>query len=83
MSDFAHVEDALIRSVLLGDVSEDALCYALHQTELAYAQDTRNDMIPFEVLTAREEAVTDAVEWWNEHGDSFRAVESLQRYWSV
>lgn len=83
MSDFAHVEDALIRSVLMGDLSEDALCYALHQTELAYAQDARNEDISFDVLSAREEAVTDALEWWNEHGDAFRAVESLQRYWSV
>ena len=83
MSDFAHVVDPLIRSVLLGDVSEDALCYALHETEMAFYKDQKDEMIPFAVIEAREQAVTDAVEWWNEHGDSFQAVESLKKYWSV
>lgn len=83
MSDFAHVVDPLIRSVLLGDVSEDALCYALRQTEMAFAEDQNNEMIPYAVLEAREQAVTDAVEWWNIEGDAFQAVESLKNYWSV
>lgn len=83
MSDFAHVEDALIRSVLLGDLSEDALCYALRQTELAFAADENNEDVPFEVLSVREQAIEDAVGWWNDEGNAFRAVESLQQYWSV
>lgn len=83
MSDFAHVVDSKIRSVLQGDVSEDALCYALHQTELAFATDCRDEMIPAAVLAARGQAVTDAVEWWNLEGDAFQAVESLKSYWSV
>lgn len=32
MTAFNHVNDPLIRSVLEGDISEDALCYALNET---------------------------------------------------
>jgi len=82
MSDFAHVEDALIRSVLLGDVSEDAICYALTKTRDALMQDQFNPDVSYKVLAIRESAIDDAEFCWNDEGDLDGTLEGLQRFWS-
>lgn len=83
MTDFAHVEDKMIRSVLNGDISEDAICYTLHETQKAFEADEANEDIPLHVLNARGQAIEDATEWWNEEGNVFETLECLKKYWSV
>ncbi len=82
MSDFAHVEDALIRSVLLGDVSEDAICYALTKTRDALMQDQFNPDVSYKVLAIREAAIDEAEFAWNEDGDLDEMLAALRRFWS-
>ncbi len=81
MSEYAHVVDKKIRSVLEGDVSEDAICYALTQSRDAVMQDQFNPDVSYETLAAREEAIDDAEFCWNEEGDLDGALEGLQRFW--
>lgn len=52
MSEYAHVVDKKIRSVLEGDVSEDAICYALTQSRDAVMQDQFNPDVSYETLAA-------------------------------
>lgn len=80
---FEHVEDKLVRSVLMGDLSEDALCYAISYTLECALKDQQNQEVPFSVSEQRLCAAIDAQEWWNEEGNPFEAVESLKEAWSV
>ena len=81
MTQFNHVKDKTIRSVLEGDVSEDALCYALNET-LRHAQaDQANEDVPYAVSEQRLALAQDASDWWNEDGDMFKAVEALRECW--
>lgn len=81
MTQFNHVEDKTIRSVLEGDVSEDALCYAINET-LGHAQaDQANEDVPYAVSEQRLALAQDASDWWNEEGDMFEAVEALRECW--
>jgi hypothetical protein len=81
--DFAHVEDQLIRSVLEGDISEDALCYALTKTiEHAWADQTHPD-VPYAVSEQRLALAYDASDWWNEHGNVFESLECLRQAWKI
>lgn len=83
MTNFDHVVDARIRSVLMGDLSEDAICYALTQSRDALMQDQFNPDVSYKVLDAREAAIDDAEFSWNDEGDPFSAMESLKKFWSV
>lgn len=83
MTNFDHVVDARIRSVLMGDLSEDAICYALTQSRDALMQDQFNPDVSYKVLDAREAAIDDAEFSWNDEGDPFSAMESLKQFWSV
>lgn len=78
---FAHVEDSLIRSVLEGDVSEDALCYALHETLGHASADQNNEDVPHPVTERRLALALEAAEAWNEHGDAFESLERLREVW--
>lgn len=80
---FEHVEDTLIRSVLQGDISEDALCYALNET-LRHAQaDQVNEDVPYAVAEQRLALAYDAADWWNEEGNVFESLECLRQCWAV
>jgi hypothetical protein len=79
---FAHVEDKLIRSVLEGDISEDALCYALSETICHARADQANEDVPYAVSEQRLGLAYDAAEWWNEHGNVFESLECLRQCWS-
>lgn len=80
---FEHVEDPIIRSVLQGDISEDALCYALNET-LRHAQaDQSDEDVPYAISEQRLALAYDAVDWWNDEGDAFQSVECLRQCWAV
>ena len=83
MTNFDHVVDARVRSVLMGDLSEDAICYALTKSRAAVEADQFNPDVSYRVLNARELAIGDAEYCWNDEGDPFGAVECLQQFWSV
>lgn len=80
---FDHVEDAIVRSVLMGDLSEDALCHALSYTLECAERDYLNEEIPFKVSYHRLCAAMDASDWWNTEGNAFEAVECLKDAWRV
>ena len=83
MSQYDHVEDAIIRSVLQGDISEDALCYALNET-LRHAQaDQADENVPYAISEQRLALAYDAADWWNNEGDAFQSVECLRQCWGV
>ncbi len=82
MTLFAHVADDKIRGVLTGDVSEDAICYALTQTRKAVMEDQFNPDVSYKTLAIREEAIDDAEFCWNDEGDLDGTLDALQRYWS-
>lgn len=81
MTEFDHVEDKLIRSVLMGDVSEDAICYALSKSRQALMEDQFNPDVSYKTLAIREEAIDDAEFLWNDEGDLDGALVGLQRFW--
>ena len=80
---FGHVEDKLVRSVLMGNLSEDALCYAIEYTLECALKDQQDQEIPFSVSEQRLCAAMGAADWWNEEGNPFEAVESLKAAWGV
>ncbi len=82
MNEFAHVEDLKIQSVLNGDVSEDAICYALTQSREAVMQDQFNPDVSYKVLAIREAAIDEAEFAWNEDGDLDETLAALRRFWS-
>ncbi len=82
MNEFAHVEDLKIQSVLNGDVSEDAICYALTQSREAVMQDQFNPDVSYKVLAIREAAIDEAEFAWNEDGDLDEMLAALRRFWS-
>jgi hypothetical protein len=82
MTNFDHVDDKRIQSVLNGDVSEDAICYALTQTRQAVMQDQFNPDVSYRTLAIREAAIDDAEFCWNEEGDMDGTLDALQRYWN-
>ena len=80
---FEHVKDDLIRSVLNGDVSEDALCYAINET-LRHAQaDQADDDVPYAISEQRLALACDAEDAWNVEGDAFQSVEYLRQCWAL
>jgi hypothetical protein len=83
MTKFDHVEDDRVRSVLMGDVSEDAIIYALTQTRGAVASDQFNPDVSYRVLNAREYAIERAEICWNEESDADGTLQYLQDFWSV
>lgn len=81
MTQFKHVKDKTIRSVLEGGVNEDALCYAIDET-LRHAQaDQADEDVPYAVSEQRLALAYDASDWWNEDGDMFKAAEALRECW--
>lgn len=81
MIQFNHVKDRTIRSVLEGDVSEDALCYAINETLRHARADQENEDVPYAVSDLRLALAYDASDWWNVEGDVFKAVETLCEFW--
>lgn len=82
MTNWNHVDDDLIRSVLNGDLSEDALCYAISKTlDHAMADQTDED-VPCAVSERRLAWAYDASDAWNIEGDAFGALECLQACWA-
>ena len=83
MSQYDHVEDAIISSVLQGDIREAALCYALNET-LRHAQaDQADENVPYAISEQRLALAYDAADWWNNEGDAFQSVECLRQCWGV
>lgn len=84
---FEHVEDALIRSVLQGGISEDAfshaIAYAISETFRHAMADQANEDVPYAVSEQRLALAYDAAEWWNVEGDAFQSVECLRQCWMV
>ena len=80
---FEHVEDLTIRSVLQGDISEDALCYALNETLRHAMADQENEDVPYAISEQRLALAYDAADWWNEEGDAFQSVECLRQCWAI
>ena len=82
MTNWNHVEDALIRSVLNGDLSEGALCYAVAQTLDHAMADQENEDVPYAVSEQRLALAYDASDAWNIEGDAFGALEYLKACWA-
>ena len=83
MSQYDHVEDAMIRSVLQGDISEDALCYALNET-LRHAQaDQADENVPYAISEQRLALAYDAIDAWNVEGNAELSIELLRQCWGV
>lgn len=81
---FAHVEDDRLREILTKELTdEDSICYALTETGEAIRMDGHNEDVDHAVYNARLSAFSDASDWWNEEGDAFKAIESLQLAWNV
>lgn len=83
MTDWNHVEDALIRSVLNGDLSENAVDLAIAKTLDHAMADQVNEDVPYAVSEQRLALAYDASDAWNVEGDAFGALEYLQACWSV
>jgi len=83
MNNFDHVEDALLRSVLQGDISEEALCYALSKTMNAALKDMTHPLLTQDYAEKRLSLAQEASDWWNEEGNAFKAVECLQEFWTI
>lgn len=82
MTNWNHVEDALIRSVLNGNLSEDALCNAIAKTLDHAMADQENEDVPYDVSEQRLALAYDASDAWNIEGDAFGALECLQACWA-
>lgn len=80
---YDHVEDPTIRSVLQGDISEDAMCYALNETLRHIQADQANEDVPYFVSEQRLALAHDAVVAWNVEGDAFQSLEYLRQCWAV
>ncbi len=83
MQNFGHVEDTLVRSVLEGNISEHAICYAITETLNAALADQHNEDVPFCVSEQRLALAQDAADWWNEEGNIFECLGCLQLCWSI
>lgn len=80
-----HVDDETTRSVLNGDLSEDAVCRALCYAGkcLQADMDFGRGNLPDDVLDARFDACQAAHDAWNEQGNIFATVEALRRFWNI
>jgi hypothetical protein len=79
-----HITSAAVRDVLSGaDHGGDAIADALSETERCFAEDLHIEEIPFHTLEARNDALCDAQQAWNEDGDEEAAIEALRRFWMV
>ena len=77
---FDHVADKIIRSVLNGEASEDALPYALDVTIWHAEADQANQDVPFSVSEQRLALAIDASEWWDV-GNKRMALQCLREAW--
>lgn len=78
---YAHVEDRLIRSVLEGDISEDALCYAIAETIRHAQADQDDENVHFLVSERRFAFAQDAADWWNKEGNALESLKCLRQCW--
>lgn len=78
---FAHIADKRLVEVLEGNISEDAICYALSKTGEHLAADMVSEAVDPTVLDARLSAYEDALFAWNEEGDAAACVEALREVW--
>lgn len=81
MTDWNHVDDDLIRSVLNGNLSEDAVGYAVSKTLDHAMADQMNEDVPYAVSEQRLALAYDASGAWCV-GDNFGALEYLQACWA-
>ena len=82
MTNWNHVEDALIRSVLNGYLSEDAVGYAVSKTLEHAMADQMNEDVPYAVSEQRLALAYDASGAWCV-GDNFGALNCLQACWAI
>lgn len=82
---FGHVKNHQLRHLLEtgwnGD--EDGIAAALTYSAGCVEQDVFNEMLDMRVVDARAAALEAAEAAWNDEGDGFAAVESLQELWSI
>lgn len=81
---FGHIVDDRLRGILINESEcEDDVCFALTCTQKALQDDMSNEDLDPTVLDARLQAYNDASDWWNEEGNSFRAIKALKECWLV
>jgi hypothetical protein len=78
---FNHVEQEWLRNILLGDVSEDAICKALTYTRQCLEEDSGDEEVSLAALDYRLTWLEDAEYAWNDEGNTMWALESLQNVW--
>ena len=79
-----HVDHTITREVLTQQsIDEDSICQALTFANECLQADQHNEDVTKKMYYARVNALTDAEESWNEHGDTLETIEALRRFWSV
>lgn len=78
---YEHITEPTVLRVLQGDISEDAICQALHASQECVSQDLLAGEVDPLVLDARLDALNDALFAWNEEGDAAACVEALRTLW--
>ena len=79
--EYAHIEQEWLRNILLGDVSEDAICKALVYTRECIEEDGGDEELPLEVYIYRLAWLEEAECAWNDEGDMMSALDSLINVW--
>jgi len=79
--EYGHIEQEWLRNILLGDVSEDAICKALVYTRECLEEDSGDDDVSFAALEYRLAWLEEAECAWNDEGDMMGALDSLINVW--
>lgn len=81
---FNHVVDARLRSILANSqTDEDSICYALTVTRKCLEADVTNEDVNLTVLDFRIRGLNEASSWWNDEGNAYKALQSLQLVWNT
>jgi hypothetical protein len=79
-----HVDHQITREVLeQKSVDEDSICQALTFANQCLQADQHNEDVTDKMYTSRANALSEAEESWNLHGDTEETIVELRRFWSV
>jgi hypothetical protein len=79
-----HVDHQITREVLeQKSIDEDSICQALSFADESLQADQHNEDVKHDWYHLRALALEDAIECWNELGDTTATIGALRRFWSV
>ena len=82
-TNYDHIIDTTVRTVLLGVYDEQTLPYTLNHTALCLTRDLNNPDIDLTVLDARIDAFDRAYDALHGEGDTGACVAHLRQCWSI